>query len=202
MFIKTIKIKSFWAAVTVLAVIAIAVAAIVMAVSRANEKTSLYRMTNETQRQQFIDTLGWEVPKEYDTCRIVIIPETFDEVYSNYNQLQKEQGFDLEKYKGKTVEIYSYPVYNYEDADKTDEKDSEAAKDNVMMNLMVCDGMLIGGDVCSTELGGFMHGLKKPLPEKETSDSSSDVSDSGESDESSEELADDTQKDEGEQSEE
>lgn len=150
MFIKTVKIKSFWAAVTVLAIVAVAAAAIVFAVQHAHDKAARYRMTNEVQRQEFIGSLGWEVSEEYDTCRIVIIPEDFDEVYTNYNDIQKQQGFDLEEYKGRTVEIYSYPVYNYEGGK------------NVMMNLMICDGTLIGGDICCTELDGFMHGLKKP----------------------------------------
>ncbi len=174
MFIKTVKIKSFWAAVTALALVAVAAAAIIFAVGRANDKTAAYRMTNEVQRQQFIDSLGWEVPEEYDTCRIVIIPETFDEVYENYNKLQKQQGFDLEDYKGKTVEIYSYPVYNY-DGEK-----------NVVMNLMVCDGMLIGGDVCSAELDGFMQGLKKlDVNESSQTDSSSQADESSQTDSSS-----------------
>ncbi len=165
MFIKTVKIKSFWAAVTVIAIVVVAAAAVVFAFQHAHDKTARYRMTNETQRQEFIKELGWQVSDEYDTCRIVMIPEEFDDVYKNYNDLQKQQGFDLEDYKGRTVEIYSYPVYNYE------------GEKNVMMNLMICDGMLVGGDICCTELDGFMHGLKKPLDKAPvTSDSS--VSDS------------------------
>ncbi len=164
MFIKTVKIKSFWAAVTVLAIVVVAAAAVLFAFKHAQEKTAVYRMTNETQRQQFIKDLGWKVADEYDTCRIVIIPEEFDEVYKNYNDLQKQQGFDLAEYKGRTVEIYSYPVYNYE------------GEQNVMMNLMICDGMLIGGDVCCTELDGFMHGLKKP--ETTTDSAVTDVTES------------------------
>ena len=105
MFIKTVKIKSFWAVVTVLSIIAVALAAVIFASSNAKERSQIYRMTNEHQRQEFISSLGWETDKEYDTCRIVIIPQEFDEVYTNYNDLQKQQGFDLEPYKGKTVEI-------------------------------------------------------------------------------------------------
>ncbi len=149
MFIKTVKIKSFWAGITVLSIVAIAIIAIVFASKSANDRSEVYKMTNEHQRQEFISQLGWEVSEEYDTCRIVIIPQEFDEVYTDYNDLQKAQGFDLEDFKGKTVEIYSYPVYNYPD------------EQEVMMNLMVCDGRLIGGDICSVKLGGFMQGLKK-----------------------------------------
>lgn len=149
MFIKTVKIKSFWAAVTVLSIVAVAVAAVIFASANAREKSQVYKMTSEHQRQEFISSLGWDTDEEYDTCRIVIIPQEFDEVYTSYNDLQKQQGFDLEAYKGKTVEIYSYPVYNYPE------------EENVSLNLLICDGKLIGGDVCSAELGGFMQGLKK-----------------------------------------
>ncbi len=167
MFIKTVKIKSFWAGVTVLSIVAVAIIAIVLASKGANDRTEAYKMSNEHQRQEFISQLGWEVSEEYDTCRIVIIPQEFDEVYTEYNDLQKAQGFDLEDFKGKTVEIYSYPVYNYPN------------EQEVMMNLMVCDGRLIGGDICSVKLGGFMQGLKKAetdgssVPDNPTSDSSS-----------------------------
>lgn len=173
MFIKTVKIKSFWAVITVLSIVAVAVAAIIFASSHARERSEVYRMTSEHQRQEFISSLGWETAEEYDTCRIVIIPSEFDEVYTRYNDLQKQQGFDLEGYKGKTVEIYSYPVYNY------------PQEDNVMLSLLVCDGRLIGGDVCSTKLDGFMQGLKKLAQDSQDGTDSvvdSDITDSSDTD--------------------
>lgn len=180
MFIKTVKIKSFWAVITVLSIVAVAVAAIIFASSHARERSEVYRMTSEHQRQEFISELGWETDEEYDTCRIVIIPQEFDEVYTSYNDLQKQQGFDLEEYKGKTVEIYSYPVHNY------------PGESDVMLSLMVYNGQLIGGDVCSTAIDGFMQGLRR-IEEKESSaddssatdDSSSATDDSSEADDSS-----------------
>ena len=36
-------------------------------------------------------------------------------------------------------------------------------KDGVIRaNILVYDGRVIGGDVCSVELDGFMHGFEKP----------------------------------------
>ena len=58
----------------------------------------------------------------------------FNKVYKNYNDLQKDQGFNLEKYKGKTVEIYTYSVYNY---------DGYEDKDCIKCNLLVCDVVLV-----------------------------------------------------------
>lgn len=174
MFIKTVKIKSFWAAVTVLSVVGVAVAAILFASQGAREKAAMYRMTSEHQRQEFISELGWETDEEYDTCRIVIIPQEFDEVYTSYNDLQKQQGFDLEEYKGKTVEIYSYPVHNY------------PGESDVMLSLMVYNGQLIGGDVCSTAIDGFMQGLKRLEENKPADDSSAIDNSSAATDDSSE----------------
>ena len=40
------------------------------------------------------------------------IPDEFDETYEEYNDLQKTQGLDLEKYKGRNATLYVYSVRN------------------------------------------------------------------------------------------
>ena len=113
----------------------------------------IYPMKTESERQAFMSEMGWEVSEEYTSCKVVSIPEEFNETYESYNELQKEQGFNLKKYKGEMVEIYTYAVYNY-----------PGNPENVVINLMVFDGNLIGGDVSCNELDGFMQGLKNPDP--------------------------------------
>ena len=66
----------------------------------------------------------------------------------NRHKRQKQQGFDLTKHKGETVEIYTYDVYNYPNK-----------SNNIVAHLIISNGVLIGGDVCSTEKDGFIHGL-------------------------------------------
>ncbi len=102
----------------------------------------------------FISSCGWQVDEEPVEVRDVIIPESFDEVYSNYNQIQLEQGFNLEKYAGKRVKRWTYIIRNYPDALPTD--------DFIRINILVSDGVVIGGDVCSVKLDGFMHGFYIP----------------------------------------
>ena len=34
-------------------------------------------------------------------------------------------------------------------------------KEYIKINVLVCDGKVIGGDVCSVKLDGFMHGFLK-----------------------------------------
>lgn len=44
----------------------------------------------------------------YDNIETVLktIPYEFNETYTSYNEIQKEQGFDLSKYKGQKVELF------------------------------------------------------------------------------------------------
>lgn len=108
---------------------------------------------NESDVLSFISTYGWQVDDEPVEVRDVIIPETFDEVYSNYNKIQLEQGFNLEKYAGMRVKRWTYIVRNY--------PDTTPADDYIRINVLVSDGKVIGGDVCSVKLDGFMHGFSR-----------------------------------------
>ena len=105
--------------------------------------------TNE-QRLAFLKSYGWEVEEEAAEIMEVIIPKEFDSVYTSYNSMQKKQGYDLEKLAGKRCKRYSYVVLNY-----------PGASGEVRINLLVKDGKVVGGDVCSLEPLGFMHGFAK-----------------------------------------
>lgn len=100
----------------------------------------------------FISTFGWEVNEEPDEVREVVIPAEFDEVYSNYNAIQKKQGYDLLKYAGKRVKRWTYTVLNYPGYEE---------EEFIKINVLMCDNEIIGGDVCSIRLDGFMHGFSK-----------------------------------------
>ena len=80
----------------------------------------------------------------------IIIPAEFDDVYEKYNDIQKEQGFDLTAYCSKRVKKWTYKVTNYPNYE---------GSDCIRATLLVFDGKVIGGDVCSVELDGFMHGF-------------------------------------------
>lgn len=152
MFIKTIKVKKPTTAIVGMTALILAIIAVAALIVHKLGSPAVYELKTEKDRQAFLKEMGWQVSEEYEDCKVVVIPEEFNDVYEKYNELQKEQGFDLKKYRGKTVEIYSYRVYNYKDYED---------KDCIKCNLMICDGMLIGGDVCSVEIGGFMQGLRK-----------------------------------------
>lgn len=103
--------------------------------------------TNE-ERVVFAQSFGWEVDTEPAEVLEVIIPKEFDSVYEEYNSLQKKQGFDLSRYAGKRCKRYSYVIVNH-----------PSAPGEVRVNLLLYGDKIIGGDVCSTEAGGFMHGF-------------------------------------------
>ena len=78
----------------------------------------------------------------------VLIPDELDDVLLEYNELQKQAGMDLEQYHGKRVKVWTYRVL-------------DAGNEDVQASLYVYKDKIIGGDVHSTALDGFMRGLVK-----------------------------------------
>lgn len=104
--------------------------------------------TNED-RVAFLKQFGWEVDENAREVIEVTIPVNFDPIYEKYNQLQIGEGLDLEKYKGKTVKRYTYLVNNYD------------YEGTVLANILIYKERVIGGDICSASVDGFVHGLTK-----------------------------------------
>ena len=84
----------------------------------------------------------------------MIIPAEFDRGYEKYNEIQKAQNLDLMPYAGKRAKRWTYSIKNY--------PGYEGADGTVQANILVYEGAVIGGDVCSTELDGFMQGFDFP----------------------------------------
>ncbi len=118
---------------------------------QAGAKIAKVQVQTNEQRVAFLKGFGWEVEPEAAEILEVVIPKETDEVYENYNQIQLAQGCDLEKYAGKRCKRYSYIVTNY-----------PGHTENIRANILTYQGKVIGGDICSIELDGFMHGFEKP----------------------------------------
>ncbi len=100
-------------------------------------------------RISYLTSLGWQVD-EKEEKKSIVIPSVFNDVYNDYNDIQKSQGFDLENYKGKKAVLYSYSIRNYN------------GSDNVKADLIVYNGSLIGSDLCDSDAqDGFLIALKK-----------------------------------------
>lgn len=115
-------------------------------------QNSITQNTND-ERIRFLSELGWQVSDEPCTISDVLIPGEFDDVYNNYNEIQLGCGYDLRSYKSKLVKKYTYEVLNYPNA---------AKGETVYVNLLIYQNEIIGGDVSSAQLNGFMHGLNMP----------------------------------------
>lgn len=103
------------------------------------------------ERIAFFSQFGYEIAEDPLEVKEVIVPTEFDETYDKYNEIQKSQGLDLSKYQGKRVKMWSYAIKNY--------PGYETAEGTVRGNILVFDGVVIGGDISNIELGGFMVGF-------------------------------------------
>ncbi|MBQ8577790.1 MAG: DUF4830 domain-containing protein [Clostridia bacterium] len=116
-----------------------------------SEDTVSYNHVNSPEsRAAFLSQFGWEVDEENADCVEVTVPARFDAVYEDYNAIQRAQGLNLERYRGKKVMRYTYPVTNYEGYDGT-----------VLATILVYKDKVVGGDICSAEVNGFLHGFAK-----------------------------------------
>ena len=98
----------------------------------------------------FLSQFGWTVEGSPMETKTVTIPAEFDKVFAAYNEMQKEQGLNLSKYKGKDVTRYTFAVTNY-----------EGYEGRVLANVLVYRNRVIGGDICSADLSGFVHGFER-----------------------------------------
>ena len=114
----------------------------------SGEKKITVAAADEQQRIAFLSQFGWQVDESTAEVSEVIIPEEFDEVYSSYNDIQLQQGFDLTRFAGKRVKKWTYTVTNYPGYEN---------KICIRATLLIADGKVVGGDICSIELDGFMH---------------------------------------------
>ena len=115
-----------------------------------NEKINYKNIKTNDDRISFMKQFGWEVNPEPVEAVEIIIPKDFDAVYKKYNDVQKAQSLNLEKYKNKAVKRYTYEIAGY-----------PGYKGTVYVNLLIYKEKIIGGDICSAEINGFMHGFDK-----------------------------------------
>jgi hypothetical protein len=102
-------------------------------------------------RVDYLSAYGWQVSGEPVATQELLIPEEMDDSYTEYLALQNGQGFDLQKYAGKRVKRYTYEVLNY-----------PTGETGVQANLLICKNTVVGGEVLSPRLDGFLHGLAMP----------------------------------------
>ena len=107
----------------------------------------------------FLSQFGWVVDAGSAETAQVTIPAEFDKIFSGYNEMQKAQGLDLSKYKKKEVTRYTFRVTNYQTTD------GNPYDGVVYANVLVYRNRVIGGDICSANVEGFIHGFEKVMNE-------------------------------------
>ena len=147
MFVYSVKSSKIKMAILILLVVLLVLA--MLLVTRLHQPAEAdselnIKAENAEQRVAFLSQFGWSFDEDPVEVAEVIIPPEFDEVYEKYNEIQKAQGFDLTKYQGKRVKRWTYAIKNY--------PGYAADSGCIHANLLVYEGQVIGGDVCSVEL--------------------------------------------------
>ena len=100
-------------------------------------------------RMAFLESLGWQADPETEETNSVKIPDCSEGAMADYNALMQKGGYDLSDYEGKKVDQYQYQLNHYPDCEQT-----------VWVTLYVWQGRVIGGDIHTASLDGFMHELR------------------------------------------
>lgn len=110
----------------------------------------------EQSGKSFVEQFGWQVEPEPISIREVTLPSVMDDALAGYNQIQLRQGFDLTSLCGERVKLWTYAVTNY------------PVEGEVVANIMIKDGVVVGGDISSSEIDGFSHGFDPAVFSAET----------------------------------
>ncbi len=154
MFVCTVKASSikFFTAILFSAAVLVGIVAIIPVIDSAGEVAVAaldYKGVATVEEQvAFLEELGYKADPNPVFSDEVIIPEEFDSVYEEYNALQKSQGLNLEKYKGKTVMRYTY-VLNEEGESKS------------YATLLIYKNRIVGGDITTLGENGTVSGLER-----------------------------------------
>ena len=102
----------------------------------------------EEDRREFISSFGYKTAGDAVAKEEFVLPRKLDTVLLGYNEIQKQQGLDLEKYAGKTVTRYTYALTDYGEYEGT-----------VYANLILYRHKVIAADITAPEAGGFVRPL-------------------------------------------
>ncbi len=157
MFVYTLKASSikFFAVILLSVAILVTIVAVIPDFDAVGEVAAVSieysGIKTEEDRQGFFKQFDYEIEETPLEVVNVTIPELFDSVYEAYNDIQRAQGLNLNKYKGKDAVRYTYKVRNYD------------YEGTVLATIIVYKDKIIAGDVCSADGEGFMHGFEKPF---------------------------------------
>ncbi len=142
MTVWKIKLSPRWRIAVCVAMLAIFTALCVVSAMGAmtdNEETaSGASVKNEQAAADYLRAVGEEDAAQL-SCERITIPEQFDEVYEEYNGMQRQSGFELSEYKGKDALRFTFALTRH---------------DASYAVLLVRDCAVIGGHYSNGEYGG------------------------------------------------
>ena len=152
MLVMTAKVDKKKIAI-IFAAVVVAIAALVLLLGGGGKAsaTAATNVSNNDARVAFLKNFGWDVTTSPVESSQVRIPEKLSDIFNRYNEMQKQQGYDLSQYAGKTVMRYVYKINNY-----------PGAIEPVYATLLIYKNQVIGGDITDTAAKGHIHGFKMP----------------------------------------
>ena len=155
MFVYSVRASTVKFFAVIVLTVAVLVGAITIGNSRAVAASGSVGIkfsgikTNDD-RIAFISQFGVEVSGEPSDTVKVCVPKDFDKVIAGYNEIQKSQGLNLEKYKNKKVTRYTYDIDKWGDYEGP-----------VCVNLIIYRSTVVACDVSSKDPTGFVEPLIK-----------------------------------------
>ena len=151
MFIWTARFSRKKAVCSVIVMGVVMAALILLTANHEKPEASRPLLTDNAQRVAYLESYGWQItPEPLETLQF-LLSDPLEEPYLSYNTLQKAQGFDLSACCGKQLTRYTYTVTNYPDRPQ-----------GVQVNLYLCEGLPVAGDIFCPGAGGFQTGLQYP----------------------------------------
>lgn len=95
--------------------------------------------------KEFVEQFSYVAEQLY-SLQEVYVPIKFSETYMKYNELQKQQGFDMDPYKGEKCKMYVYKL-----------KDYEIDNAQAYMSVIVYRNRVIGGHISTMIKGCESH---------------------------------------------
>lgn len=151
MFTKSLKLTKK-RAVALLLLLGVILSAAVVLCSSPRSLLSTGDMLDVSQtkgREKYLASYGWEIDPGSEEARTVLLPKTFEGAVGEYAEMQTSQGYDFASYAGLECRQFTYEVTNYDGRVGT-----------VYATLYIKGTRVIGGDIHSADISGFMHGIR------------------------------------------
>lgn len=151
MFTKSLKLTKK-RAVALLLILGVILSTAVILCSSPRSLFSTGDMLDVSQtngREKYLASYGWVIDPDSEEARNVLLPKNFEGAVREYADMQTSQGYDFASYAGLECSQFTYTVTNYEGCSST-----------VYATLYVKGTRVIGGDIHSAEIDGFMHGIR------------------------------------------